>query len=255
MDADQGASPVHHILSYGGGVNSVALMILLIQEGLPLDGVVFADSGGEVPETYTYLDIAREYLAPHRVELTVVSKTGLNLYDTCWKREVIPSTLWRWSTRDAKVTPILRHYRSLGGHVNQYLAIARDEAHRMKDSRVEYVTNLYPLIERKLTRDDCVSIITEAGLPLPPKSACFFCPFSSHERWRWLHHEHPDLFEKAVALEEHGKHFPAQRLSNIAYRDRQDITLRTLGELFRSGTPLPVLQQPDEAICGAECMT
>jgi hypothetical protein len=242
-------------LSYGGGVNSVALMILLIQEKLPLDGVVFADSGGEVPETYAYLDTAREYLAPHGITLTVVAKTGLNLYDTCMKRQVIPSTLWRWSTRDAKVTPILRHYRSLGTHVNQYLAIARDEAHRMKDSRVEYVTNIYPLIERKLTRDDCVQIITDAGLPLPPKSACFFCPFSSVSRWRWLYDEHPDLFEKAMVLEEQGKHFPTQRLTNIAFRDRLDISLRTLGESFSTGLPLPVLQAPEEEPCGAECMT
>jgi hypothetical protein len=230
-------------------------MSLLVQEGLPLVGVIFADTGAEIPETHSYLEIAREYLAPHGIPLTVVAKNGLNLYDTSWKREVIPSTHWRWSTRTNKVTPILRHYRALGGHVNQYLAIARDEAHRMKDSRVEYVTNVYPLIERRLTREDCVTIITAAGLPTPPKSACYFCPFSSVDRWRWLYDTHPDLYQKAIDLEEHGKHFPAQRLSNIAFRDRQDITLRTLGESFRTGTALPMLQAPSEDPCGAECMT
>jgi hypothetical protein len=125
----------------------------------------------------------------------------------------------------------------------------------MKDSRVEYVTSLYPLIDRKLTRDDCARIISEGGLQLPPKSACFFYPFGSVDRWHRLLDEHPDLFEKAVALEEHDKQFPAQRLSNIAFRDRTDITLRVPGESFRSGTPLPMVQAPEEAPCGAECMT
>ena len=255
MGADEAAGPVHHLLSYGGGVNSVALMVLLVSEGLPLDGVVFADTGGEIPETYAYLNVAREYLAPHGIPLMVVAKTGLNLYETAWKRRVIPSTLWRWSTRDYKVTPILRHYRTLGGHVNQYLAIARDEAHRMKDSRVDYVSNLYPLIERRLTREDCVTIITEAGLPTPPKSACFFCPFSSVARWRWLYEDHPNLYQKAMDLEENGKHFPAQRLTNIAFRDRLDVSLRTLGEHFSKGTALPMVEHTEEAPCGAECMT
>jgi hypothetical protein len=250
-----GAEVVHHILSYGGGVNSVALMILLLREGLPLDGVVFADTGVEIPETYAYLEVAREYLEGHGIPLTVVSKPGSNLYETAWRRQVIPSTLWRWSTRDYKVTPILRYYRSLGGHVNQYLAIARDEAIRMKDSRVESVTNLYPLVERHITRDACEVIIRDAGLPIPPKSACYICPFGSVDRWRWLYETHPQLYAKAMALEENSKHFPAQRLTNIAYRDRLDISLRTLAESFSRGTALPVVRSTEEAPCGAECMT
>ena len=50
-----------HVLSFGGGVNSVALMVVLLQEGLPFDEAVFADTGGEVPETYQYLEIAKKY--------------------------------------------------------------------------------------------------------------------------------------------------------------------------------------------------
>ena len=118
---------IRHVLSFGDGVNSVALMVLLLRENMPLDEAIFSDTGGEVPETYEYLEIAKDYLAEHGVPLTVVAKKGTSLYDTAWRREVFPSAIWRWSTRDFKVTPILRHYRSLGMHVNQYLAIARDE--------------------------------------------------------------------------------------------------------------------------------
>ena len=68
---------IRHVLSFGGGVNSAALMVVLIQEGLPFDEAVFADTGGEVPETYQYLETARRYLGPdHEVPLTVVSKRG-----------------------------------------------------------------------------------------------------------------------------------------------------------------------------------
>ena len=55
-------------------MNSVALMIVLLREELPFDEAVFADTGGEVPETYEYLTTAKEYLARHDVPLTIVSK-------------------------------------------------------------------------------------------------------------------------------------------------------------------------------------
>lgn len=246
---------VHHILSFGGGVNSVALMILLLREQLPFDGAIFADTGGEVPETYNFLEIAKEYLSKHGVPLTVVSKPGRTLYETAWERRVFPSAIWRWSTRDYKVTPIHRHYRTLGGHINQYLAIAWDEVMRMKDSRVDYVTNLFPLVERRITRAGCVELIQEAGLPVPPRSACYFCPFNTVDRWRWLYETHPELYEKAISLEEHSKHFPSQRLTDQAFRERADVSLRSLGEVFRNGGKLPVLPVKDQQPCGAECMT
>ncbi len=245
----------HHVLSYGGGVNSVALMLLLFQNEMPLDEVVFADTGGEVPETYAYLDVTREFLQTRGVPFTIVAKKGANLYETAWRRCVMPSTIWRWSTRDHKVNPILRHYRAHGGHIHQYLAIAYDEIERMKDSRVDYITNLYPLIDGRITREQCISIIEEAGLPVPPKSSCFFCPFGSLDRWRWLNEVHPDLYEKAMLLEEHSKHFPSQRLTDQAFRHKTDITLRTLRGLLSTGEPLPVVAAHESAPCEAYCMT
>ena len=126
----------------------------------------------------------------------------------------------------------------------------------MKDSRVSYVTNISPLVDRRLTRADCVAIIEDAGLPVPPRSSCFFCPFNSADRWLWLHDNHPDLYARAVALEERSRHFPSQRLTDQAFRKRADISLRTLGRVFDGGGSMPagpamVDQQP----CGAECDT
>lgn len=246
---------VTHILSYGGGVNSAALMIQLTQAGEPLDEVVFADTGGEVPETYEYLDVARQYLAKYGIPLRIIPKRirGRDLYDTSWHRRVFPSAIWRWSTRDFKVAPIHRYYRSLDAHVNQYLAIAYDEIERMKDSAVSYITNVYPLVDNKVTREKCILLITEAGLPVPVKSGCFFCPFNSMDRWRWLYETHPDLYQKAMALEENSKHFPSQRLTDQVFRERAKITLRELPLIFESRRLLAT--QAHEAPCGAECMT
>lgn len=246
--------PTKHILSFGGGVNSVALMILLIQDKLPLDEVVFADTGSEVPETYEYLPIAKEYLDRAGVPLVTLRKrSGLSLYDTCWNRKVIPSAVWRWSTRDFKVTPLHAHYRGKRSHINQYLGIAYDEIERVKDSRVDYVSNIYPLVDRRVTRQGCIDIIEAAGLPVPVKSGCYFCPFNSADRWEWLHEKHPDLYANAIALEENSKHFPSQRLTDQVFRTRDRVTLRQLGGRIRSGGG--PRSNPVAVPCGGECMT
>ena len=244
-----------HILSFGAGVNTVALMVMLIRDEAPLDGVVFADTGGETPDTYESVDFARTYLNQHGIPFTIVQARPrkTDLYGTALRRRVIPSVQWRWCTRDFKVNPIHRYYRRIGGHINQYVGIAYDEIHRMKDSRDKYITNLYPLIENQLTRQDCVDLIAEAGLPVPERSGCYFCPFNSTARWLNILESHPSLFDKAIELEENSKHFPRQRLTDQVFRERDQVTLREYRTRLELGTD--GAQIPEGMACGGECMT
>lgn len=252
--ADKGKSSAH-MLSFGGGVNTVALMIKLVQEQAPLDGAIFADTGGETPETYQSVETAREYLTEHGIPLFVVQARPrqTDLYGTALRRRVIPSVQWRWCTRDFKVNPIHKFYAELGIHINQYMGIAYDEIHRMKDSRVEHITNLYPLIDVRMTRQDCIDMIVEAGFSVPDKSGCFFCPFNSTDRWRALLDKNPDLFDKAIALEEQSKHFPSQRLTDQVFRERAQVTLREYRRRLSLG--LYDEQIPEGMECGGDCMT
>lgn len=59
----------------------------------------------------------------------------------------------------------------------------------------------YPLIEQRISRAMCAEIIAAAGLPEPPKSSCYFCPFKRPEEWKQLKEQSPNLFEKAVGIE------------------------------------------------------
>ena len=253
MAYDDGESV--YFLSFGGGVNTVALMVMLVQEGAPLDGVIFADTGGETSETYRSVEVAKEYLGENQISFTTVQARPreTDLYGTAFRRRVIPSVQWRWCTRDFKVRPIHKYYRGLDCHVNQYMGIAVDEIHRMKDSREPFVTNLYPLIDNRLTRSDCIAVIESAGLPVPQKSGCFFCPFNSTERWRELLKLQPELFDKAIELEENSKHFPSQRLTDQMFKERDQVTLREYRSRLLDGADTG--QIPEGMACGGDCMT
>ncbi len=236
-----------YIVSYGGGINSTALIVFLVKNNFPLDYVVFSDTGDEMPETYEYLDVMRKYLKKKRISFEIVkNRKKVSLSDKCLSRRVIPSQVWRWCTRDFKVVPIHAFYRKLNSHIYQYMGIDYGEVHRMKPARVDYVTNLYPLIDYKINREECVKLIKQARLPIPVKSGCYFCPYNNMERWAEIYQKHPDLYKYSMKIEENGKHAETQRLAPRGY------TLRELEKLMKKKKQLPMVEV--DSPCGSECM-
>jgi len=64
-----------------------------------------------------------------------------------------------------------------------------------------YFTYWYPLHEWGMDRAACEQVIRDAGLPVPPKSACWFCPASKKAEILWLREHHPQLLSRALKIE------------------------------------------------------
>jgi hypothetical protein len=73
----------------------------------------------------------------------------------------------------------------------------------MKFSREKFVVNRWPLVELKMTRQNCIDWMEVHGYPKPPRSSCVFCPFHSNSEWRRLQTQEPDEFKQAVEFEKH----------------------------------------------------
>lgn len=208
--------------SFGGGVQSVAALVLAAQGQIDYQTFLFANVGddSEYPETMTYLrKVAMPYAAAHGLRLIELHKTRADgSTESLWQklsrteRSVdIPMYLpngspgHRSCTADYKVKVISKWMRQHGatkdapGTVG--IGISVDEIQRMKPSQLPHIRNAHPLIDLELTRSDCTSLIASAGLPVPPKSSCFFCPFHSLNAWQELYDKHPDLFGRSVAIE------------------------------------------------------
>src|SRR5271168_730722 len=50
------------VVAYGLGVNSTAMLIEFANRGIHPDLILFADTGGEKPETYQYLKVIQPFL-------------------------------------------------------------------------------------------------------------------------------------------------------------------------------------------------
>ena len=216
------------VFSYGGGVQSTAALVLAAQGKLEYHIFLFCNVGAdsENPATLTYVEqVAKPYAQAHGLVLeelhTVRNGEPITLYGLLTRPESrsigIPVRMSngapgrRSCTEDFKIKTIDRWLRAHGGKSQGSmvgLGISLDEAERVKPNMDEetraWKENAWPLIfdyQPPLTRQDCMNIIARAGLPVPPKSSCYFCPFHRPRVWQEMRERQPDLFEKAVELE------------------------------------------------------
>jgi 3'-phosphoadenosine 5'-phosphosulfate sulfotransferase (PAPS reductase)/FAD synthetase len=184
-------------LSFGGGVNSTAMMLLLQDQEIDFKAV-FVDTGCEWPETYQFL----EYLKKRGYEFTwlkpVVEDTT-TLYDYLLKWRILPSIFVRCCTSKFKTGPFNNYIEKpctvfIGYDYGEY------KRRHLKDK--EGITYKTPLVDNRLTRRGCIEYIKKHDLRVPPKSGCWFCPFQGIKGFKRLRNTHPELFEKAISLEE-----------------------------------------------------
>ena len=182
-------------LSFGAGVNSVAMYLFLRDENVEFEAV-FIDHGTDWPETYEYVDMFKA-----KYPLTIVNpnvETYTTLSDFCIDKKVIPFRQFRWCTDKFKIRPMTAYVQK-----PCFLFIGFDvgESKRAKIVCANGIEHRFPLIEAGLARQDCIDIIKQHNLPVPQKSGCFICPFQKKSDWKKLRKSHPDLFCKAKQIE------------------------------------------------------
>jgi hypothetical protein len=191
------------VLSFGGGVNSTALLLRLVREGRAPDRVVFADTGEEHPRTYAYLGRVRAFCEERGIPFDVVRSHHGRLVDYYTAARAVPSIQRRDCTTKFKLDPIRRHLRALGyRRVVMLLGIAWDEAHRVSRSPRAWIEHDYPLVEWRMDRAACEAEIAAAGWPSPGKSGCRGCPFAGRNGLLALLREDPDDFERWRRMDE-----------------------------------------------------
>lgn len=199
-----------HILQFGGGVNSVALAIRMVREQMPLDYILFSDTLAEKPETYSYIEVLNEFLKannyPKIIKLPPYKPEGL--YGECIRLKRLPSIVYGFKSCSEKWKrrPYLKFLKENGlKEVTAYKGYDMGEEHRVKDYNNKKETVLFPLITWEMDRMDCIKEIIDTGLPLPPKSACFFCPSMKKQEVQDLKKQSPALMAAAIRMERNAK--------------------------------------------------
>jgi hypothetical protein len=212
------------LVSCGLGVNSTAMLILLYRLGDRPDAVLFADTGGERPETYAYRDTLSAWLESVGFPpVTTVKRTtdhdrqkSEQKYDTleeeCLAKKCLPSIAYyhrscsyKWKQQPQEkwangFEPCLASWTD-GLRCVKAIGYDADEGHRLKRFEDAKWVYWHPLVDYGWGRDECLKAIEEAGLPAPLKSSCWFCPEMRPEEVFDLGRAHPQLLDRALAME------------------------------------------------------
>jgi hypothetical protein len=216
------------VVAYGMGVDSTAMLVGFTRLGIRPDLILFADTGGEKEETYAYRPIMNAFLAAEGYPaITVVRYLPRDfkywppyhsLEENCLTNGTLPSLAFGFKScsQKWKVAPQHKYLQAWrpaiecwaqGGRVKKvigYDAGPRDMRRRTyadhrTDPRYKY---WYPLIEWGWDRKRCMEEIEHSGLPVPPKSSCFFCPAMKPAEVALLP---PDKLRRIVVMEARAK--------------------------------------------------
>lgn len=193
---------VRHICGISGGKDSSALAIYM-RDRVPDMEYFFCDTGAELPETYEYLDKLEASLGKPIARLN--ASKGFDHWFEVY-RGTLPSPSMRWCTKKMKIEPIEDWIGT--DEAVSYVAIRSDESGRKGYvSTKPNINAVFPFVEDGIDKDGVMAILEKAGLGLPSyyewrtRSGCYFCFYQRKAEWVGLADRHPDLFERAVAIE------------------------------------------------------
>ena len=196
------------VLSLGAGVQSTTLALMIEHGEIPMvDCAIFSDVKGEPQKVYDHLDWLEKQLSfpVHRVSWRNLKKDIFDASVGKYKGFTAPfftvdekgkkKMLRRQCTGDYKLKPITQKVRELLGYkkgqkynkndkVEMLMGISYDEMFRMRINKLKYVTNVYPLVEKQIRRHHCIDWVKKHNYPIPPRSACTFCPYHTNNEWR-----------------------------------------------------------------------
>lgn len=198
-----------------------------------LDHAIFADTGWEPAAVYEHLERLKA-VAPCPVHVVSVGNIRDDHVDPQTERLFVQKSaqdgmvgrqhvnipfftrnpdggggmIGRRCTQKYKIEPIETKIREIVGlkprqhwpyqHlVDQIVGISWDETERVRDAARPAFRNIYPLVDKHMTRQDCKQWLTEHGWTAP-RSACIGCPYHHNREWDQMKRNDPHSWADAV---------------------------------------------------------
>lgn len=210
---------VEHIVSWSGGADSTATIILAKEHGLPIDYILFsevmfdADISCELPE---HIEFIKKVAIPkfeewgYKTEILHHDRTYMDYFNhvrvrgkNVGKKVGFPMAD-KCNARNCKIEPIKKFLKAHEG-CYQYVGICIDEPTRLRSMhRDEHKISLLEQFgyTKKMSREKC----KEYGLLSPyytysKRGGCWCCPNASLEQLAYVREYHPELWARLLALE------------------------------------------------------
>lgn len=249
------------ILNLGAGVQSTAVYLMMMDGTIETaDHAIFADTQDEPQAVYDHLQWLQSLDGPP-IRVVTQGKLSNDLINgtnsTGQRFASIPAftrgggIVRRQCSSEYKITPIEREIRRniLGLKprqrvprdvcITQVFGISFDERSRASRIFERYNFNEgnwtceFPLVEARMTRQDCIAYLQERVPHEVPRSACVFCPFHSDAEWVRIRDTDQEAWNRAVEVDyairsEHSRYSQGMDDDLFLHRSRKPLDEATL---------------------------
>ncbi len=213
------SNETYSAISLSGGKDSSALLLLMLEKDMPIDCVLYADTGMEFPEMEAHIAKLDDLLFQKRGLHITTLRHPQGFEWLMFERPVnrapdrspkgygwpLAAPGRRWCTGHLKqhliskaVTQLKKEKQAL-----HYIGIAADEAHRCKNDP----HNRYPLVEWGVTEAQALQICYDRGFDwgglykIYHRASCWCCPLQRIGELKKLRHHHPELWARLLDLD------------------------------------------------------
>lgn len=241
-----------HIVSFSGGKDSLAMLLKMIENNMPIDEIICCDVE-EFQEVIEIVGKIKILVENAGIKFTVFkSEKGFEYYlkehlitrgknkDT--KGYGFPRIRNRWCTSKLKIELINKYIKKEYGaeQINMYIGIALDEPIRIGKGLMNYPKNFvpkYPLYsDFKMTEKECLKYCYDKGFNWNGlynhfnRLSCWCCPLQSQIELKKLYLFFPDKWKKL-------KEWELEVIENYKYK------ISGFGSTFKIGKTLEELEK------------
>lgn len=199
-----------HIVQFSGGKDSTAMLLMMLEKNMPVDEIIFCDTGKEFPAMYEHITKVEQYIG-RKITFLKAEKSfdyyfaehirtkgklkGLKGYD--WA-----SMQNRWCTSILKRDVQEKYFRNKGEYI-KYIGIAADEPKRHKNIAKNVI---HPLFDWGITEKEALQYCYDKGFDWNglykdfTRVSCYLCPLQRINDWRVLRKKYPELYADALRL-------------------------------------------------------
>ena len=260
------------VLSFGAGIQSTTILRMMITGEIePADHLIFADTGWEPQNVYDNMQKTRSKAESAGMQFHIVN-VG-NIRDDALNPETKFASMpvhivnktgksaigRRQCTKQYKIRPILEKQRELAGfapfqrskqhRITNIVGISWDESHRMRDPAFSWIRNEYPLVDKRITRQDCIDWNEKHGFEQPPRSACIGCPYKSNAEWLDMKQNDPVSWADAVEFDNQLRDNLMANVGSKAFLHRQRVPL-TEANFGKQENENNLFDEECEGMCG-----
>jgi len=197
-----------HIVSFSGGKDSTAMLLMMLEKKMQVDEIIFCDTGMEFPEMYSHIKKVEKKI--NRMVTVIKSDKTFDYYlGAHIKKNGQIGYGWpdfknRWCTQALKKQVFSKYLRGKKDII-EYHGIAFDEKHRANNNKEKSVR--YPLVEWEIIEREALNYCYSKGFDWSGlyeqfmRVSCYCCPLSRISELEVVYNKYPKLWQKMKEMD------------------------------------------------------